>query len=212
MMNFRPWKGDRFGKHNGMGLPSRVLLVGESHYGPRHQPSDFTKCVVEEYIADGGYRFFTGMLKAILGSESSAARDTRAAFYNSVAFYNFVQDMIENPRIAPTEDQWRRGREVFPDCLNRLKPSHAVACGFRLWNCGLPDERFSEPPHLEQDILPHLPEQYQQDEKHRSEGWIGQYAYEDGTYLIMKIGHPSSGRFSPIAWHPVLRWFLQLEE
>lgn len=212
MMNFHPWKGDRFGKHNGMGLPPRVLLVGESHYGRRHQPSDLTKRVVKDYIDDGGYRFFTGMLKAILGSDTSADRDTRAAFFNAVAFYNFVQHLLEGPRKRPTKEMWQHGAEVFPSCLDLLKPSHAITCGFELWKCGLPDERFSEPPQLEQDILPHLPEKYQQDEKHREEGWIGEYAYEDRTCVIIKIEHPSSPGFSAAAWHPVLRWFLQREE
>ena len=208
-MNFHPWTGDRFGKHNGMGLPSRVLLVGESHYDSKELP-DITSQVVDE-VLDGEYklRFLTTLFKAICGPDTSA---TIAEFYNAVAFYNFVQYMLEGPGKRPTKEMWQHGAEVFPSCLDLLKPSHAVTCGFVLWD-GLPDERFSEPSQLKQDILPHLPEQYQRVEKHRKRGWIGQYAYEDGTScLIMKIEHPSSRRFSPIAWHPVLRWFLQLEE
>ena len=149
------------------------------------------------------------MFNAILGHDRQATPENRASFYNAVAFYNFIQHMLEGPKQSPTPGMWECGEKIFPSCLDFVKPSHIVVFGFEVWD-NLPNERFSSRPELDREILSHLPIQYRDCERHKCRGWIGRYEHSGGTSLVMKVRHPSRG-FSPTAWHPVLHWFLQLE-
>lgn len=210
-MNFFPWKGRGFGQSNDHNLPHRILLLGESHYGVR-EPYDGITCeVVREYIERGGSRFFTGMCRALLGPDTQCTPDIRASFYSALAFCNFIQAMLKDRTCRPSEEMWKCASEIFPSFLVRLKPSHIVVFGFELWD-NLPNERFCSCPQLERAVLVHLPEQYQQDEWHQLRGWIGRYSHSGGTSLVMKVKHASAPGFSPGQWHPVLKWFLRLEE
>lgn len=206
-MKFGPWISPGFGEANEHGLPRRLLLVGESHYGGRGTPDDLTKQVVSEYIDGRNLRFFTGMLKAILGHDIDCTPKNRASFYNTIAFYNFVQHMpIDRERPSPSA--WECGRIVFPSCLDFVKPSHVVVFGFEVWD-NLPTEGFSSDDKLERDCVPHLPHPYRNDESHQNRGWIGHYEHVGGACFVVKAKHASIG-FSPAEWHPWLRWFLQL--
>jgi len=62
---FLPWKGDNY-EAGREGV--RVLLLGESHYGPPDgEPANLTKCVVKRYAIDGPtLRFFTVACRAVL--------------------------------------------------------------------------------------------------------------------------------------------------
>ena len=213
-MNFFPWKGAGFGKPNNHNLPKRLLLVGESHYSEEPDPpDDLTTQVVDVYIdrGRGGHRFYNGMLRAILGLDARPSRDERDSFYNAVAFYNFVQHPLEGPRARPNAEQWKYGRAVFPSCLDRLKPSHVVVFGFGLW-CNMGYERLTLDSGLEQDLLRYFPERDQEKVRKHPDEWIGRYSHSGGTSLVMWVRHASAPGFNAEHWHPVLQWFLQLEE
>ena len=214
-MNFQPWRGDCYGLDNNLELPKRLLVLGESHYGDTEKAyPDLTKDVVEEVFAKAEdvpyrYRFFTSLFKALRGAEREATREALAEFCHAIAFYNFVQEMIEAPGVRPSEEQWAGGVAPFFKCLSNLKPSHIVACGFALWD-NLPSERFSDlPAETERSLLELLPEQYQDSASHRRRGWAGRYENEGGGCLILKIHHPSIA-FSAAEWHPLLQHFLKL--
>ena len=206
-INFEPWKGDYYGHHNNLGFPARLLLLGESHYGPARP--DITREVVEEAIdgTGGSYRFFTSIHKAICRAEQET---TLAEFCHAVAFYNFIQEMIDTPGSRPGAEAWKRGIGPFFKCLDTLKPSHVVACGFTLWD-NLPNERFScLSDETEQLILGRLPEQGKRPTDCRLGDRIGRYSHAGGSCLILRIRHPSRG-FSAAKWHPVLQSFFQLQ-
>ena len=208
-MNFLPWIGNGFGHDNRLDLPARVLIIGESHYDAP-ATSEITIEVVKEVIAGTRVRFFTSAFKAICGPDTDPTREAVAEFCHSISFYNFVQDMIEAAGVAPSEGQWERGTAAFFECLDSLKPSHVVACGFRLWD-NLPEHRFTDcDSDIEVDTRLHLPESYRNNESHQRRGWIGRYQHAGGSCLIVKIEHTSRG-FSPAAWHPLLHWFLELD-
>ena len=208
-MNFFPWIGDRFGEPNDLGLPARVVLVGESHYGAKDSPH-LTEWVVQEVLDGARYRFFTNVFRAVRGPEATQAPETLSSFFHAVAFFNFVQALLALRDVVPTDEQWREGAEVFPKYLDELKPSHVIACGFRLWD-NLPNMGFSRcSPEIEQDLLSTVPDRHRGDQSHERRGWIGRYVHAGGSCHIVKIRHPSQG-FSPTEWHPVLQWLLQLE-
>ena len=98
-MNFEPWVGDRYGHHNYLGLPVRLLVLGESHYGAEDRP-DITKEVVAEVFAKDvpyRYRFFTSVFMAACGEEKEPTREALKEFCHAIAFYNFIQDMLGTP-------------------------------------------------------------------------------------------------------------------
>ena len=52
-MNFEPWQGGRYGSSNNLGLPKRLLVLGESHYGEKENAyPGLTKEVLEEVFAE----------------------------------------------------------------------------------------------------------------------------------------------------------------
>ena len=214
-MNFEPWQGGRYGSSNNLGLPKRLLVLGESHYGEKENAyPGLTKEVVEEVFAKDEdvpyrYRFFTSLFMAICGAKREPTRKALAEFCHAIAFYNFVQDLVPAAGDRPTGEQWENAADPFFECLGTLKPSHVVACGFALWD-NLPSERFSDlPAETERSILEQLPNRYQDNASHRHRGWAGRYDLADTGCLILKIHHPSIA-FSADEWHPLLRCFLKL--
>lgn len=210
-MELLPWRGPGFGEPNQHGLPSRLLLVGESHYGEGNPYDDFTSAVVKDYyIERGNLRFFTIMAKVILGPDwPTDTREDRASFYNTVAFYNYIQVVSGEIRERPTDEMWESGRKAFLQCLDYVQPSHILVFGFGVWD-ELPNEHFSPCSQLEASISRFLPERYKENRNHKNRGWIGQYQHAGGRALVMKVMHAS--RCSPTAWHSVARWFVNLSK
>lgn len=208
-MNFEPWQGNDYGCQNSLGLPARLLVLGESHYGAEDRP-DITKDVVEEVFAKDvsyRYRFFTSVFMAACGKEKEPTREALKEFCHAIAFYNFIQDMLHKRGDRPGAEQWKGGLAHFFDCLVKLKPSHIIACGFGLWD-NLPSECFTD--LAEESVLEQLPKRYQDNASHAHRGWIGRYDHAGGSCLILKIHHPSMS-FSTDEWRPVLQKFFKLE-
>ena len=208
-MKLCPWIGPEFKQANDHGLPRRLLLLGESHYGGGKPYDGFTTEVVKDcYIEQGNLRFYTNMAKVILGPDwPQHTPEHRASFYNSVAFYNFIQHVFGEIRARPTNEMWEYGRAAFIQCLNCVKPSHIVVFSFGVWD-ELPNECFSKCPQLEDSLSHHLPARYRNSGGHKRRGWIGQYQHTEGTALVLKVIHAS--RCSPTEWHPVASWFVNL--
>ena len=210
MMRFLPWTRDRYGKQIDLSLPARVLFIGESHYDAPDTP-DLTIQAVEDVRGGARYRFFTSVFTAVCGPDTTPTPKAFSAFYDAVAFCNLVQEVLVSTDMQPTPEQWKHGVQVFPSYLDQLKPSHVVACSFRLWDW-LPSERFSRcSSEIERDLLSTVPERCRDDESHERRGWIGRYAHAGGSCHIVKIPHTSYRGFSPTEWHPVLQSFLQIE-
>jgi len=212
-MNFQPSVGCGYGSNNSLGLPKRLLVLGESHYGAEPRP-DITKEVVREVFDEDvpyRYRFFTSIFKAFCRSGREPTREALAEFCCAFAFYNFIQEMIVKPGVRPSQAHWEGDVAPFLECLKMWKPSHVVACGFELWD-NLPDKGFSRlAVETERDFFGQLPDQGKRRLDYRRPGnWIGRYEYGGGSCLILRTRHPSVA-FSASEWRPVLRSFFQLE-
>ena len=212
---FDPWVGDNYGSPNDLDLPSRLLILGESHYD--HGDSEvyrrsFTKEVIAAVIAEEQRKiykrnYFKGVRKAVLGpSQEVDAKD----FWQSVAFYNFIQKPVEKPGDRPTRHMWKgEAPDRFRKTLNRLRPTHVIVAGFRLWE-HLPGDKdfWSDAPEDEVATIRKLVPSRFNNCKHERLGWLGRYRHGSGKCLVVKIHHPS--RFSPEQWHPVIRDFLRM--
>ena len=209
---FDPWRGGLYGRPNDLGLPSRLLILGESHYGgPEKYRRSLTREVIEDQWSGHSYRYFTGVQKAVLGpSKEVDAKD----FWQSVAFYNFIQRLVgEKPGARPTSSMWKEAAAPFRKILNRLGPTHMIATGLargRLWDRLPGDEDFwSDAPEDEVATIRKLvPDRFKTCEQER-QGWLGRYRHGSGKCLVVKIQHPSRG-FSSEQWHPVIQNFLRM--
>jgi hypothetical protein len=186
---FLPWKGKQYGRSR----LGRLLVLGESHHGNDPAPN-WTVEVVEEYIANKDsqpwFRTFTNIGLAVAGSAYWELG--RLEFWNSVAFYNYVQEPVPGPRQAPTHEMFARSEPGFFEVVSALRPSHILALGYRLWGQMPPFES-------ECDAL-----------------YVGGKRADCGYYgstnrvhraLALAIYHPSAG-FSAAQWHPLITKFL----
>jgi hypothetical protein len=129
---FAPWVGaDYFGNgFNGV----RLLIVGESHYG---EEDISTADVIREHAIEKSQREYFQKIQSIVTGECTSTRDSRCSFWNSVAFYNYVQALMPTASTAPTRLQFRQSEPSFRTVLGTLAPDCLLATGYRLWD-GMP--------------------------------------------------------------------------
>lgn len=132
---FEPWVGTRYaawpeGITEAPVYPMHIL--GESHYGnlEEYEPS-FTRSVVENRALQPSLGpFFTNLTKLVT---FSAPTVDRATVWNTLAFSNYIQDMLPGPGIAPDDAMWQRGHAAFEELLTRYRPDMLLVLGQRLW-------------------------------------------------------------------------------
>lgn len=132
-IRFQPWIGERYAEAELYGL--RILLLGESHYGKGDEDSAFTRRVVKKWGQEKRHRFFTITARFILrqgqGNRLSSAQ--RREFWDKVAFYNYVQEIVgKKARIRPTREMWKRSEQSYYKVLHDLKPDLVVVLGKQL--------------------------------------------------------------------------------
>ncbi len=134
MRVFDPWVGAKYWSEGLGGV--RVLILGESHYGdPGTESATFTTEVVRGWGQEKRHRFFTVVQKLVLGlrADDWVTDDQRAAFWERVAFYNFVQAFPgPEPRYRPTHEMWSAASAAFLATVTDLKPQIIVVLGFEL--------------------------------------------------------------------------------
>ncbi|MEA2977487.1 MAG: hypothetical protein QOF19_3007 [Alphaproteobacteria bacterium] len=186
-VHFLPWKGRDYENQS-----VRILILGESHYSSQDESSDFTERLTLQYMnGEWNHRFWTQISQAITGK--SAREIDRHKFWNSVAFYNYVQTIgVSQPREKPSDALFHESEPAFFEVLDCLRPTHMLAFGFRLW------ERL---PALEDESLSFVCD----GQPHR----YGNYRRSWGRVLATAIRHPSSA-FSAPQWYPTICQFLQM--
>lgn len=109
-VRFLPWVGESYQARS---LDSKILVIGESHYG--RAPGldcNFTRDVLQKHLSgEQRLRFFTNIARAITG-EANADLNQRE-FWKSVAFCNYVQESVEEARSRPTIEQGIEAQEGF---------------------------------------------------------------------------------------------------
>lgn len=139
IVRFAPWVGSRYQEGLG-GL--RVLLVCESHYGKlQHERPTVTHEIIKA-LALGErhpqaikklrkHPHFAKIMNAIVGVRRAYSREEKRAFWDSVAYYNFVQEFILTKRLPPTKDAWERAKRPFLEVLQVLQPDLIVCFSTR---------------------------------------------------------------------------------
>jgi|SRR5690348_628049 len=190
---YDPWKGENYENHKASA--SKLLILGESHYGKDAERGDATITLTKQYVSGKmNHRFWTNTMNVVRGHTGSTEKD-REAFWHQVAFYNYVQASAgAKPRVAPNDQLFKNSEDAFFSTLDELKPQAILVLSKRLWlklpGTG-PKSRAGEP--LEAD-------------GETRESWI--YNYDGGRALATPINHPSSG-FSWPRWH---KWVVALKK
>lgn len=114
----------------------RTLIVGDSHYGvePRAATSDFTSCMVKDRAIEHPIAFFT-RIAAMITNEVPASLAERNAFWGSVAFYNYLQELAGKvPGVPVSYERFTDSAPAFREVMRKLKPHLVIVLGHRVWN------------------------------------------------------------------------------
>ena len=187
---FDPWVGDNYWR--GFEGRPRLLILGESHYGGDPPDKSLTQELTREY-AEGMWlhRFWTGIMQVVAGRDRTEI--DRMHFWQSVAFYNFIQEFVAGPRTRPAPEAWRFARPAFAAVLEALRPQALLVLGVCLWN-NLPNSG-REGPTLQVGEL-------------SRKSWLYPLS-ESSEVLAAGINHPSSWGFRWETWHPVVAALLE---
>ncbi len=173
------------------------MVLGESHYcaSPDEATPEITREVIKDLLDPSseheGYKnTYTKFERALAGKVLSF--DEKAAVWNSVIFYNYVQVPISSARVSPTAQHFLSSEEAFFEVLEEYRPDCIIAWGKRLYN-NLPQKGYQLP-----DITSSTGEK------------IETWAYETTSGHVMHvlpITHPSAG-FDWEYWHEVIKKFI----
>ena len=193
---FYPWVGRNYDHGRGPNN-RRLLVVGESHYCDR---SGFTEnshqgltieCVEAISSEEWRHPFFTAIAQMV---EGRARREIDLAeFWESIVFYNFIQECLAAPKAPVTKQMILNGRDVFPNILEQLKPDCILVLSGRAWDCWIDGWTESTPLSVnDQD--------YACREFSRADG---------GTTVCTWVYHPASFGFgSGVNYHPIVNALL----
>jgi hypothetical protein len=136
-----PWVG---ANHESRGIRGRkVLILGESSYNPKPYPDGYEISLHNRnlildaigYEQGTGYwnksHFFTRVAR-IFGFEARNY-EGRYRFWNSVAFYNFLQVVLTSPREVPQPHFWSEAVDPFLKTLEELRPDYVCSFSKRMW-------------------------------------------------------------------------------
>lgn len=141
-VRFAPWVGLHYQRgFNGL----RILLVCESHYGGKqHERPTVTPEIVKALAlgerhprATGKLRrhmHFTKIMAAVQNVRQCFSDTQRREFWNSVAYYNFLQEFLQGSRVAPPPDVWKRSEKAFTEVLTVLAPDLIICFSLRNGN------------------------------------------------------------------------------
>lgn len=139
---FKPWVGENY--DSGGIFKKKILVVGESHYCTCKLckdicgTSEISPCEdlnpdveVKKYLSGQSnttYRKFEKSLKLV------QTRKESQAIWNSIVFYNYIQEALPNFKSVPTKRQWENAEDPFFEILNKYNPQLIICWGKRLYN------------------------------------------------------------------------------
>jgi len=123
-MSFDPYIGNDYFNQS-----KKILLLGESHYENVGEGRGKTIRVANDYInGKYNYRFFNCALSAFFGKDF-----TREDIMAKIAYYNFVQVIMETRKHRPTKEHWAKAERPFLCVLEELMPDIVICCGKSLY-------------------------------------------------------------------------------
>jgi hypothetical protein len=189
---FDPWNLGADVRYRGI----RLLLLGESHYDDGDPPETDSKkmrswtvdAVRDWAVGSQRQRFFANTYVAVTSDRWAPDSSDVSAFWNSVYFYNYVQDSVGiAARQRPTREMWQRSHASFEAVVQRLRPDAILVLGRATWR-NMADGELAAPLDMGSPPIrePHCA------------------TYRYGSALAAHTPHPSSTGFSPRVWSPLV--------
>ena len=205
LCQFEPWIGANY--WDGFAGGPRLLILGESHYGDGPPKRDCTQRYTCQY-AQGKWNhlFWTGIMQTVLGHPRAEIDQgvhingdlgivmNRESFWHSVAFYNYIQELLPGPGQAPPAPAWRAARPAFEVVLEVLEPQALLIVGRRLWD------------HIPGPTLCNGHQDYVYGPLYEGEldghAWV--YQIPNGHVVAAGMHAPAARDFRWERWHPVV--------
>lgn len=185
---FRPWVGREYGSKSKWGVA--VMVLGESHHcgtSADECNQNLTIELIKGVICGRERHAFWAKTRRLFCGRDSAA-DQSAEFWNSVIFYNYVQESVgTGPRLRPSSQKWAGGGPAFLEVVERYRPGLVLALGRKLWDELPRNEDHAGPPIM-------LPDRGQR------ETWL--YPHRKGEALALGISHPTWPGWKYNDWVP----------
>ena len=140
LLTWFPWVGDNY-----LSAEKRILFVGESHYAKKGSDIDKEQCektiadinftrnaVCESHVNNGWSdgRMIAGLHRALF-EKDLVGKDLcgRISLWRTVAFYNFVQNLMGIQSARPSQNDFRDGWKTFLEVVKILKPHTVIFIG-----------------------------------------------------------------------------------
>jgi hypothetical protein len=132
---FKPWEGDNYAEgFNG----KKILVLGDSHYSENDENEDFLIGNVEYFLGckkggphKGYMNTYTKFTNVLLGEKADAK--TTIEFWQSIVFYNYVQNIQTGHSISPTGEEYDNSHTAYIEVLEDYQPDLIIVWGWRLW-------------------------------------------------------------------------------
>lgn len=135
-VNFYPFVGESY-----FAVPHKILILGESHYGPKKINSnhDFTNWIVgEDYlipkINGKGFPSYTRCFDNTARVLAEYPNRDSYKIYREIAFYNYFQETVgeghHQSKAFLTPELVAKSRKALGEVLNVLKPALVVGWGY----------------------------------------------------------------------------------
>ena len=191
-LTFLPFVGKNY--INGGMFGKKIMVLGDSHYGSVPQPN-ITQDVLGWYLdqnveREGWMNTFLKFERSLVNRETTASDSQR--IWQSLLFYNYLQVLLDGPREAGTEQQYRDSSGAFFQVMDRYRPDIIIVWGKRLWK-NLPWDNWIEGAPVTVD---------------GEEIDNGYYKLSGGHMVrVVCVYHPSVG-YSWDYWHKVIMRFM----
>ena len=191
-LTFLPFVGKDY-KNGGM-FGKRIMVLGDSHYGSVPD-ANITRDVMAQYLdadceREGWMNTFLKFERSLVNRESTASDSQR--IWQSLLFYNYLQVLLDGPREAGTDQEYRDSAAAFFQVMEQYQPDLLIVWGKRLWQ-KLPYDSWTECDGVS------------------VEGYVidnGFYTLRNGHRVrALCVYHPSVG-YSWDYWHRVIRKFM----
>lgn len=143
---FKPFIGSSY--ITGGIFGKRIMVLGESHYyeegcadcgnaGRHPECRMFTNGVVGDYLNESKPRerwmsTFLKFERSLVGHETDWME--RRKIWQSVLFFNYLQEAMGGPREAGAPPQYDRGSRAFFEVIDKYQPQYIIVWGSRLWS------------------------------------------------------------------------------
>lgn len=142
-VHFVPWVGCNYS--SGGLFSQRILVLGESHYSKEHfnKPPEITKYytrhIMQYWAINRNAAFYSKVRNVILRGNGLSVNgyeknELRQKFWDSVAFFNYVQAYVgTGARKRPQSQQWTMSESAYWEVIEKLKPDICLILGEELW-------------------------------------------------------------------------------